>query len=231
MSQPPFPGPYGAPQQGGPGAQPQWPYAPPGAMPQVGYWKNPLAGARRAAVAVFIVGLLMASCSGLCLGVSFTGVLEQGMQDQPNAAAQLKDAGLTIHEFKVIVAVFSGIICFGGLLLMGMGLLIWRGNLVAAVISLVMTVLLALCFLLCAGVQLVGNEPVAALFVGVVPFLIYLTVSVMLFFGIKSINHAKGFNTQLQMQAWQYQQQQYYNHAIGSGYQDQQQPPPPPAAQ
>src|SRR5882724_10597664 len=100
MSQLPPNLPYGTPP-------PQWPYQPPGAAPYFAPMPDLLSTARRAAIALFLVGCLMSVCSGLCITSLLSGVADEALQKTPQMTEMMKQ-GLTLNGIKAIYGGFCG---------------------------------------------------------------------------------------------------------------------------
>lgn len=227
MSQYP-PSPYGP-------YQPSSPYTAPGYPAPYGYGYGPdlLAPARRAGIMMFVLGLLMTACSGLCIASVIFGLLDQAVQQDPRILQQIEQAqlGMDALQFvKVLYGTCGGLGSLLGLILVALAFPVRKGGMASSIIALVLCVLTTLMFLFFTVAAPLSGDPTAIL-VGLPGLGIFGALVVMLAMAIRSISRHNTAMRQMQAQWMQYQQQ-YYGQmslgAVGSGYAQQQQPPPPP---
>lgn len=225
MSQPPT-SPYSPPQA------PQYPYGydPYAAYSQMG---DALAPARRASIMLFIVGGLL-TLLGACNGISSVMLdAQQLAASNQQFMAPGQPSPFSPEGLRMFAIVCGALTFLCGIVLVGLGVPVRRGNRPAVIGALIISSLLTL---------LVGGFMLLALLGGIVqPMLLVaacVTLVPLVLFGLLVIwliqaLRAAGPNLQAQMQQqaayWQYaQQQQAYQQSMYD-YQQQQHQQQPPA--
>ena len=210
------------------------PYMPPSPPPYgygYGYYGDPyaevLAPAQRAGLLMFILGGLLVAC-GVC-GAAMGLLVDwpQMIAEQPAAWSQ---PGLPSPDLlRPIFAVLGIVSAFVGLLLIGLGVFVRRGALVAVILSIVLTgiSLLLVVLALVAGAFTQGpREALLGMCVWIVPVVMLGLLLTWLVQSTRSSSQLKALQAQYQQQYWQYQQQY---QAFNQPGQIPPPPPPPPA--
>jgi len=208
----------------------QWPYQPPGQVPQYyAYGSDPLAAARRAAVMMFVMGGLMA-VGALCFGGIGLAGPEQLLAQMVQQAG---DAEVTTEIMRLGLLAVAVAATIGSVAMIVLGVFVRRGVVGATITSIVITGIFLALALLNAATTLpgVGARRGGAHLAGAICGALF----VPLLLGLLLTWLAQALKGARQMA----QVRQQYHAAYWQYYQQQQQaapppppmgPPPPPAA-
>ena len=212
------------------------PYQPPQQYP-IGYggypnpYGDPLAPARRAGIAMIVLGilaLLMGGCFSV-MGASLPSLMSQMSPEQSEPIRRVETQfGMSPAKLMLAAGVVTLVI---GALYIVLGALVRGGRMGAVICAIILTALVVHYMLLNMVVAaLTQGGAIGACGAGFV-LLLFAVPLIWLIPALRSRNNLAMLQAQQQAQMWQYQQaQQAYGQGGAYGYGYPAQPPPPPRA-
>jgi hypothetical protein len=194
---------------------------------------DPLAPAKRASILMFVLGGL-SLCCGMCIGIFAFIPWQQIVASSPDLAQMQSEFDKLPFTPNMLFAIMAVIALAPGVLYIILGLFLRKGSMIAAITSIVLTLLWVLMCLLSivtsfarlgAGrMSSAGGGNACVVFVCLALAILLL---VWLVQAVKAISNLSLTTSQYQQQYWQYQQGNQMPPIAMPGQQQPPMPPPP----